>query len=115
MINLISCLIVALLFSAAVYLILHKSFLRVLIGFGLLTHAANLMILTLSKSPINKASPVILQGKALQDYVDPLPQALILTAIVIGFGASAYLIVMMYRLYKDQQTTLIKDVFQSHE
>jgi multicomponent Na+:H+ antiporter subunit C len=47
--------------------------------------------------------------------VDPLPQALILTAIVIGFGLSAYLVFLLYRLFLDQETTNTVELYEEHE
>jgi multicomponent Na+:H+ antiporter subunit C len=43
--------------------------------------------------------------------VDPLPQALILTAIVIGFGVAAYLVFLLYRLFLDQKTTNAAELY----
>ena len=47
--------------------------------------------------------------------VDPLPQALVLTAIVIGFGLTAYLVMLLYRLFLDQQTTNAAELYTEEE
>jgi multicomponent Na+:H+ antiporter subunit C len=100
--------LVGLLFGAACYLVLQASFVRILFGFILLSNAANLFILAMSGSPAGKSTPVVIgQGPS----VDPLPQALILTAIVIGFGVIAYLVVLLYRTFLDQRTADARELF----
>ena len=74
-----------------------------LFGFALLTHAANLSILVASGDPTNRVTPIVTEAGL--SYADPLPQALLLTAIVIGFGVGAYLIVLLYRLYLNEKRT----------
>ncbi|MFH1357394.1 MAG: NADH-quinone oxidoreductase subunit K [bacterium] len=106
----LSALIVALLFAGGIYLIFQRGFVRILFGFSLITHAANVFILAMSGEPGNKASPIITEG--VTQYVDPLPQALILTAIVIGFGVTAYLVVLLYRLYRDTETTDAMEMYE---
>jgi multicomponent Na+:H+ antiporter subunit C len=108
--QILTALIVALLFSGGTYLIFQRGFVRLLFGFSLITHAANLFILAMSGEPGTKASPIITEG--VTQYVDPLPQALILTAIVIGFGVTAYLVVMLYRLFRDNDTTDVLEMFE---
>jgi multicomponent Na+:H+ antiporter subunit C len=102
-------LLIGVLFGVACYLILRSSFVRILFGFLLLTHAANLFVLALSGNPAGRAAPVILKAGA--PMVDPLPQALVLTAIVIGFGVAAYLVVLLYRIFLDQRITNLRDLF----
>jgi multisubunit Na+/H+ antiporter MnhC subunit len=93
----------ALLFGVGVYLVLSKRFICVLFGFITLSNAANVLILAMSGDPSAGTPPVIEAGRA--GPVDPLPQALILTAIVIGFGVLAYLTVLFYRMYADRGVT----------
>lgn len=104
-----TALLVGLLFGAATYLLLQRSFVRILFGFILLTNAANLLVLAMSHEPDGKASPILVDGVARA--VDPLPQALILTAIVIGFGVTCYLVTLLYRLFLDQKTTDLAELF----
>ncbi|MCB1118433.1 MAG: NADH-quinone oxidoreductase subunit K [Chlamydiia bacterium] len=89
-------LLIAVLFTTATYLILERSLVRVLFGFVLLSNAANLLILAMSGPPNGKTIPIVQSDVAM---VDPLPQALILTAIVIGFGITTYLVTLSYRLF----------------
>ncbi|MGM9950127.1 MAG: Na(+)/H(+) antiporter subunit C [Lysinibacillus sp.] len=89
------------LFMAAIYLILSRSLLRIIIGTGLLSHGAHLLILTMGG--LGGESPPVL-GEGVTDYADPLPQALILTAIVISFGVTAFFLVLAYRTYQELGT-----------
>ncbi|NJK90830.1 MAG: Na(+)/H(+) antiporter subunit C [Blastochloris sp.] len=98
-----TALLVGTLFSVALYLILQRSFVKMLFGFVLLSNAVNLFLLAMSGPPDGKDSPIISPNSS--SYVDPLPQALILTAIVISFGVSAYLVVLLYRLFLDHGVT----------
>lgn len=104
-----TAILVGLLFGIACYMILRASFVRILFGFMLLTHAANLLVLAMSSSPAGKEPPVTLKDGA--PMVDPLPQALVLTAIVIGFGVIAYMVILLYRILLDQRTTNLRDLF----
>ncbi|MBU7595499.1 Na(+)/H(+) antiporter subunit C [Metabacillus halosaccharovorans] len=93
--------VVGILFSAAVYLMLSKSLLRIIIGTGLLSHGAHLLILTMGG--LKKGAAPLL-GEHAEVYVDPLPQALILTAIVISFGVTSFFLVLAYRSYQELGT-----------
>ncbi|GGA42195.1 Na(+)/H(+) antiporter subunit C [Psychrobacillus lasiicapitis] len=95
--------LIGFLFMAAVYLILSRSLLRIIIGTGLLSHGTHLLLLTMGGLG-GKAAPVLTEGVTVKDYVDPLPQALILTAIVISFGVTAFSLVLAYRTYKELGT-----------
>jgi multicomponent Na+:H+ antiporter subunit C len=91
------------LFMAAVYLMLSKSLIRIIIGTGLLSHGAHLLILTMGGLS-GTAPPVMADGVQITDYVDPLPQALILTAIVISFAVTSFFLVLAYRAYQELGT-----------
>lgn len=107
-----TAILVGVLFGAACYLILQASFVRILFGFILLSNAANLFLLAMSGRPDGKFAPVISEGEAAM--VDPLPQALILTAIVIGFGVISYLVILLYRTFLDQRTANARELFDPH-
>jgi multicomponent Na+:H+ antiporter subunit C len=82
------------LYAAGVYLLLDRSLTRVLVGFLLLGNATNLLLL--SAGGRGGRAPIL--GYATADEMsDPLPQALILTAIVITFGVSAFVLAMIHR------------------
>lgn len=81
-------------------MILRRSFVKLLIGILLLGNGSNLLIFLLGNL-IKGKPPVISENLQVFDdiYADPVPQALILTAIVIGFGLSAFAIVLLKRAY----------------
>ncbi len=105
-----TALLVGVMFAVATYLVLQNSFVKILFGFLILTNAANLVVLAMSGRPDGKVAPVVLGSTT--PMVDPLPQALILTAIVIGFGMAAYLVFLLYRLFLDQKTTNAAELYQ---
>lgn len=84
------------LFSVATYLILSKGLLRIILGISLFSHAAHLMLLTVNGLK-KGAAPLI--GEEADKYTDPVPQALILTSIVISFALTALVLVLSYRTY----------------
>ncbi len=94
--------LVALLAGAGIYLCTSRRLLRVLFGFILLSNAANVSLIGISGDPTDRLAPVVPKTGGTGAYADPLPQALILTAIVIGFAVTAYLAVLIYRLYCDR-------------
>jgi multicomponent Na+:H+ antiporter subunit C len=85
------------LYAAGVYLLLDRSLTRVLLGFLLLGNATNLLLLS-SGGPSGLA-PILGYSDA-EEINDPLPQALILTAIVITFGISAFLLAIIHRSWR---------------
>jgi multicomponent Na+:H+ antiporter subunit C len=89
--------LVGVLYGAGLYLILRRSIVRLIIGLGLLGHAANLLIFTAGR--LQAGPPLVAQGALTPPapFADPVPQALILTAIVIGFGVTAFAIVLIKR------------------
>ncbi|MEN8701468.1 Na(+)/H(+) antiporter subunit C [Bacillus infantis] len=93
--------LIGILFMTATYLMLSKSLLRIIIGTGLLSHGAHLLLITMGG--LKRGDPPLL-GEHAKNYVDPIPQALILTAIVISFGVTAFFLVMAYRAYQELGT-----------
>lgn len=102
-----AAILVAMVAGAGFYLCTSRRMLRVLFGFLLLSNAANLVLIGISGDPTGRTSPVVPVDGVPGVHVDPLPQALILTAIVIGFAVAAYLTVLVYRLYCDRGTTTV--------
>jgi multicomponent Na+:H+ antiporter subunit C len=87
--------LMAVMYGAGVYIMLERSLTRVLIGFLLVGNATNLLIFIMSGRP--GSSPIV-TGTSLDDtMVDPVPQVLMLTAIVINFGITALLLALIYR------------------
>lgn len=88
------------LYAAGLYLMMRRSMIKVILGLALLSHAANLLIFT--AAGLTRARPPLVDENAAAPpaaSADPLPQALILTAIVIGFGIMAFALVLVHRTY----------------
>ena len=96
--NLILLLVIGFLVFIGTYMILSINLIRIVIGISIYTHAGNLIIMSMGKYGPHMSEPLI-QGHA-QNLVDPLLQAIVLTAIVIGFGMTAFLLVLIYRTYR---------------
>lgn len=93
------------LYAAGIYLILRRSLVKLIIGIVLLGNGVNLLIFLMGG--LVKGRPPIIPEDAKQIeglYADPVPQALILTAIVISFGLQAFAIVLIKRAYKVVKT-----------
>lgn len=99
--EILMALIIGVIFTVGVYLVLTKSLLRIILGTGLLSHGAHLLLLTMGGLKTG-APPLLGEGAAM--YTDPLPQALILTAIVIGFGVTSLFFVVAYRAFQELGT-----------
>jgi multicomponent Na+:H+ antiporter subunit C len=93
--------VVGALYAGGLYMIMRRSIVKLIIGLGLLGHAANLLIFTVGRVTPG-SPPVISEGSEVltPPFADPLPQALILTAIVIGFGVQAFATVLVKRTYQ---------------
>jgi Multisubunit Na+/H+ antiporter, MnhC subunit len=89
------------LYAAGIYLILRRSIVKLALGLSLLGNAANLLIFTAGRLTRGNP-PLVAEGHTAlaYPYADPLPQALILTAIVIGFGVMAFALVLIHRAYQ---------------
>ena len=101
----IFALVVGIFFAAAFYLMMSKHIIRVLLGIVLLGNAVNMLIFTAGR--LTPAIPPIIPGgmDALPSgTANPLPQALILTAIVISFSFFCFLLVLTWRAYQDLGT-----------
>lgn len=89
------------LYATALFMMLRRSIVKLVIGLMILSNAANLLILT-GGGLVRGAPPLIPNGmeQATATMADPLPQALILTAIVISFGVLAFAVVLIHRAYE---------------
>jgi multicomponent Na+:H+ antiporter subunit C len=87
--------VMGILYAAGVYLLLERSMTRVLLGFLLVGNATNLLILVVS----GRAGVAPFFGESGR-LADPLPQAFVLTSIVITFGVSAFLMALIYRSWR---------------
>lgn len=83
----------AALFGIGTYLLLQRKLSRIIIGLGLLTHGANILLITAGR----RGQPALIGRDDPARFADPLPQALALTAIVITFGVTSLLLALAYR------------------
>lgn len=96
--ELILALSIGVLFGSGIWLILRPRSFQVLMGLMLMSFAVNLFIFIVGRLSINQPPLTLIEGDYPQDllqYADPLPQALVLTAIVIGFATTALYLVLM--------------------
>lgn len=107
--------IIGLLYTGGLYLLMRKSFVKVIIGLILLGHAANLLIFLVGRITSGKPAFANLEGIITEPFADPLPQALILTAIVIGFGVQAFAIVLFKRTYQSVNSDDLDDMKSTDE
>ncbi|MGC3976207.1 MAG: Na+/H+ antiporter subunit C [Nitrospira sp.] len=81
--------------ACGVYLVLRGRTFSVVLGLSLMSYAVNLFILAMGRL-VPQAPPIIAEAEA--GYSDPIPQALVLTAIVISFGMTGFLLAMAVRM-----------------
>jgi multicomponent Na+:H+ antiporter subunit C len=88
------------LYACGLYLLMRRSLVKLVIGLALLGHAANLLIFTVGRLTAGRP-PIVAPGAAAlaEPVADPVPQALVLTAIVIGFGVQAFALVLLRRTW----------------
>jgi len=84
--------------ACGVYLLLRGRTFSVVLGLSLLSYAVNVFIFTMGRVTTG-APPIVTTG--VSTYTDPLPQALVLTAIVIGFGMTAFFLALAVRAYRE--------------
>jgi multicomponent K+:H+ antiporter subunit C len=89
-------LVIGVLGGAGVWLVLRPRTFQVILGLALLSYAVNLFIFSMGSLFIDKP-PIVVPGVAtdLDHYTDPMPQSLVLTAIVIGFASTALFLVVL--------------------
>lgn len=97
----------AVLFACGVTLLLERSLVRMLLGVLLVGNATNILVFFMSGS--FGLAPLYDPEVAAEDYSDPLPQAMILTAIVITFGVTAFLLALIYRSWRLAQADAVTD------
>jgi multicomponent Na+:H+ antiporter subunit C len=93
--------VVGALYAAGLYLMMRRSIFKLIIGLALLSHGSNLFLFLMGY--LTRGGPPITPPEAVRPvapFADPLPQALILTAIVIGFGVQAFAVVLIRRAHE---------------
>ena len=99
------------LYAAGIYLMLRRRLAQLIIGLGLLSNGTNLLIFT--AGGLTHAQPPVVPDGAdalVPPYADPVPQALVLTAIVIGFGLLAFSLVLAHRVHETVGSDDVDDV-----
>ncbi len=90
----------------------QKNILKIIISFTIFETGLNVILVAIGYVR-NKTAPILnsedLQTNTADKIVDPLPQALVLTSIVIGLGVTAILLVYALKMYKQKKTLLIND------
>ncbi|HEU4522871.1 MAG TPA: Na+/H+ antiporter subunit C [Thermoanaerobaculia bacterium] len=96
--------VIGVLYAAGIYMMLRRSLVKLIIGLALLGHASNLLIFVAAsgRGLVRGGPPIVAEGGTVSavSIADPVPQALILTAIVIGFGVLAFALALFHRTYK---------------
>lgn len=101
--ELLLAIVIGILYATGFYLLTRRSIVKLILGITMLGYGANLLIFTIGRISRAAAPIVPSDAKSLTgSFADPLPQALILTAIVIGFGVLAFTLV----LFRETSNTL---------
>lgn len=106
-VNITFLVITGVLLATGFYLVLERTLTRVLLGIMLIGNGINLLILTTGGR--RGAAPLFQSQLPAEEYSDPLPQALILTAIVITFAVTAFLLAMIYRSWTLTSADVLAD------
>lgn len=106
-VTLLLVILMGVLYSSGVYLMLERSMTRVVLGFLLVGNATNILILIMGGK--RGIAPILGEGASVEEFNDPLPQAFILTAIVITFGVTAFLLALIYRSWRLSRADELED------
>jgi multicomponent Na+:H+ antiporter subunit C len=101
-VTLVLALVIGILYAAGLYLVMRRSMVKLILGLALLAHAANLLIFTVG-GLVRGATPIVPEGETAlaPPFPDPVPEALVLTAIVIGFAVQAFALVLVKRAHRE--------------
>jgi multicomponent Na+:H+ antiporter subunit C len=98
------------LYATGFYLMLRRRLAQLIIGLGLLSNGSNILIF--SAAGVTRGKPPLLAGgpATAASFADPVPQSLILTAIVIGFGVLAFSLVLAHRVHESAESDDVDEV-----
>lgn len=105
--------VIGALFALGTFLVLRRDLIRIVWGLAILSQAANVYLLTMGGILEGDAETVPIlagHGPEVPTTADPLVQALVLTAIVIGFGMTAFALVLSYRVYEEHDTLDVSEL-----
>ena len=92
------------LFCIGLYCVLRKrNIIKIIIGLGIIEYAVNLFFVLVGYRSHGRA-PILAKGQVISNMVDPLPQALVLTSIVIGLAVTALIVAIAIRIYEKYGT-----------
>lgn len=113
--EIVLAILVGVLYTAGVYMMLRRSILKFIIGLIFLSNATNLLVFI--SSGISAGEPAFVDGAAglSNNLSDPLPQALVLTAIVIGFGIVVYTMALKYKFFETTGTDDLDQLKQTEK
>lgn len=97
--------LIGVLFTVGTYLLLQRSLTRIVLGVGILANGVNVLILS---TGARQGTPPIV-GNDASSFTDPVPQSLVLTAIVIGFALTAFLVALAWRSWTIDGNDLVED------
>lgn len=109
--ELVFAIVSGVLYATGLYLMLRRRLAQIIIGLGLLSNGTNMLIFT--AGGLTRSNPPVIPADAtvpVAPYADPVPQALILTAIVIGFGVLAFTLVLAHRVHHSLGTDDVDDI-----
>ncbi len=97
--ELLLAIVAGMLYASGLYLMLRRRLAQLIIGLALLSHGSNILILS-AAGVTRGRPPLIAPAMTAEGMADPVPQSLILTAIVIGFGVLAFALVLAHRVHQ---------------
>ncbi len=93
--------VIGVLYATGLYMVMRRNMVKLVLGLALLGHAAHLLIFTVGRLSRGGAPLIAPEAERLTlPFADPVPQALVLTAIVIGFGVQAFALVLVKRAHQ---------------
>jgi multicomponent Na+:H+ antiporter subunit C len=108
--ELLLAVVAGVLYASGLYLMLRRRLAQIIVGLSLLANGSNILIFT--AAGVTRGNPPVLRGDqvATGPFADPVPQSLILTAIVIGFGVLAFSLVLAHRVHESAGSDDIDDI-----
>jgi multicomponent Na+:H+ antiporter subunit C len=113
--ELLLAIVVGVLYASGLYLMLRRRLAQLIIGLSLMSHGTNILIFT--SAGLTRSYPPIVAGGSVTApavFADPVPQALVLTAIVIGFGVTAFALVLAHRVQVASGSDDIDSIVPDH-
>jgi multicomponent Na+:H+ antiporter subunit C len=108
--ELLLAVVAGILYATGLYLMLRRRLAQLIIGLSLLSNGSNILILAAAGATRGRPPLITAEGMTAEQFADPVPQALILTAIVIGFGVLAFSLVLSHRVHRSVDTDDIDSI-----